>query len=65
MATLKRYKVEMRYSQGKRIWEVVDCQSNKVEFDSLFQSKAIKKCKLLNYYHMAAPGGFNKHFNAR
>lgn len=57
----KRYKVEQRpgFTDGKRVYEVIDTQTNRAAFDSLLKSDCLKRARKLNANEAAYAGGFN------
>lgn len=48
------------YVHGMREYRVIDRQTGKAVFTSIFESRAIKQRNKLNGYETAIPGGFNK-----
>lgn len=56
-----RYVVKQRagFVFGKRIYEVIDTQTQRVAFDSNLKSDCLKRARKLNRNEAAYAGGFN------
>lgn len=57
-----RYKAvpTKRFIHGSRLFEVIDTQTDKCVYDSIFESQCVFKAKQLNNRERAYPGGHNK-----
>lgn len=57
----KRYVVKpgVGFMGGNRVYEVIDTQTDTVEYDSVMKTDCLKRAKKLNTQEAAYAGGFN------